>query len=142
MTDRPIVQYVVLAGIVIHDGKVLLLKRSEDEDVLPGAWELPSGKKEPPENWRDGLIREIREESGLETEPVAPVDVYDYQVEKPDENRDMTQINFLMRLTGGPEVTLSGEHEEYAWVSQAELDGFGTSAKTLNAIKAAFGYGK
>lgn len=142
MSERDVVQKVVLAGIVIHDGKVLLLRRSGDEDVLPGLWELPSGKKEPLEAWRDALIREVREETGLETEPVAPVDVYDYVIEKPEEIRDTTQINFLMRVIGDPEVTVSAEHDGFAWVTEQELEGHEVSDKTRNAISSAFRRGK
>jgi 8-oxo-dGTP pyrophosphatase MutT (NUDIX family) len=142
MSDMHVVQKVVLAGIIMRDGKVLVLKRSEDEEVMPGLWELPSGKKETLEGWRDALIREVREETGLDTEPVAPVDIYDYVIEKPDETRDTTQINFLMRIVGDSDVRLSGEHDDHAWVTETELDIHKTSDKTRNAILAAFKFGK
>lgn len=142
MPDAPVVQKIVLAGIVMRDDKVLMLKRSDAEDVLPGLWELPSGKKEPLEGWRDALIREVREETGLETEPMAPVAVFDYVIEKSDEMRDTTQINFLMRVVGEKEVKLSGEHADFAWVSEDGLEDYEISDKTREAIIEAFGRGK
>ncbi len=142
MAEERIVQKVVLAGLVMKDGKVLLLKRSADEAILPGLWELPSGKKEPLEGWREALVREVREETGLAAEPVAPVSVFDYVTERPDETRDTTQINFLMRPDGRTEVSLSEEHDDYAWLDESELDSRNISEGTKNALRAVFAYGK
>jgi len=140
MSGRKVTQKVVLAGIVIHDGRALLLKRSGRDQILPGLWELPSGKKEDLEDWREALIREVAEESGIDAEPVAPIDVYGYVVEKDGETRDMTQINFLMRVIGEPEVRLSDEHDDFAWVTEPELDRRNTSEQTKHAIRMAFGH--
>jgi len=45
--QKKIVQKIVLGGVVIKDGKILILQRHKDEDVYPNMWELPSGKREP-----------------------------------------------------------------------------------------------
>ncbi|KKQ81453.1 MAG: NUDIX hydrolase [Parcubacteria group bacterium GW2011_GWF2_38_76] len=55
-------------------GQVLLGKRSMDEDVYPGLWCIPGGKIDV-EPCEDGVIeknlqREVREEIGIEIEPV------------------------------------------------------------------------
>lgn len=57
----------VVAGIVVRDGKILITRRKAGSH-LGGFWEFPGGKLEPGENWGDGLIRELREELGIEVE--------------------------------------------------------------------------
>ena len=78
------VQKIVLGGVVIKKGKILILQRHKDEDVYPNMWELPSGKREPLEPSEDSLIREIKEEAGLDVKIIMPFFVFDYQIEKPD----------------------------------------------------------
>jgi 8-oxo-dGTP diphosphatase len=56
---------VVVAAIIVVDGRVLVSKR------LPhvrfgGMWEFPGGKVEPPESEPLALVRELREELGVE----------------------------------------------------------------------------
>ncbi len=55
----------VSAGIVIEDGRVLLSRRKAGGH-LAGAWEFPGGKVEAGEDPRDALVRELREELGID----------------------------------------------------------------------------
>ena len=55
----------VSAGIVIEDGRVLLSRRKAGGH-LAGAWEFPGGKVEAGEDPRAALVRELREELGIE----------------------------------------------------------------------------
>lgn len=59
---------IVVAGVVERDGKVLACRRRADQ---PHAlkWEFPGGKLEPGESAAQALIRELREELGIECEP-------------------------------------------------------------------------
>ncbi len=55
----------VTCALILHQGKVLAARRSESMD-LPGKWEFPGGKVEEGEDPKDCLIREIKEELGIE----------------------------------------------------------------------------
>jgi mutator protein MutT len=57
----------VVAGIVLRDGKMLITRRKAGSH-LGGLWEFPGGKLEPGESWEAGLVRELREELGVEVE--------------------------------------------------------------------------
>jgi 8-oxo-dGTP diphosphatase len=56
---------VAAAALVDADGRVLLAQRPQGKQ-LAGLWEFPGGKIEPQERPEDGLIRELREELGIE----------------------------------------------------------------------------
>jgi 8-oxo-dGTP diphosphatase len=57
---------VVVAGALVHDGLLLLAQRTSPPE-LAGMWELPGGKVEPGELPEEALVRELREELGIET---------------------------------------------------------------------------
>lgn len=55
----------VAAGLVFRAGKLLITQRRPG-DHLGGLWEFPGGKREPNETFEHCLIRELREELGIE----------------------------------------------------------------------------
>lgn len=130
-------QKIVLGGAVFDKGKILILERHKNEDVFPELWELPSGKKEPLEVSEAALVREVKEETGLEVEVVTPISIFDYRIEKPDGVRDSTQINFLVVPRSGINVSLSPDHQAFAWVTLDDLDKYNPTANLTTAVRKA-----
>ncbi|MET0362876.1 MAG: (deoxy)nucleoside triphosphate pyrophosphohydrolase [Sphingobium sp.] len=58
---------VVAAALVDADGRVLLQQRPEGK-TMAGLWEFPGGKIEPGESPEAALVRELKEELGIDTE--------------------------------------------------------------------------
>src|SRR2546425_7387498 len=65
LAPRPSVE--VAAGLVFRDGKLLITQRHTDAH-LGGLWEFPGGKREAGESFEECLVRELREELGIEVE--------------------------------------------------------------------------
>src|SRR5215471_13866951 len=55
----------VAAALVFREGKLLITQRHA-EAHLGGLWEFPGGKREPNETFEGCLVRELREELGIE----------------------------------------------------------------------------
>jgi len=140
MKNKRAIQRVVVGGVIFNkEGKVLILQRSKDEDIFPGIWELPSGKREFFEDSQSSLTREIKEEAGLsKIKIIMPFYVFEYKVEKQEEIRDTTQINFLVKLLEDEEVKLSKEHQNFAWISKDEVKKYKLSEETKKSILRAF----
>jgi 8-oxo-dGTP diphosphatase len=138
MNHKPIIQKVVLAAVIIKDGKVFILQRNKNEDIFPNMWELPSGKKKPLETSGDSLLREVKEETGLNVKIVMPFSIFDYQIEKPEEIRDSTQINFLAKPIDNYKVYLSPENQNFAWIGEGKINQYELSTATKEVIKKAF----
>ncbi|MFF0080615.1 NUDIX domain-containing protein [Streptomyces canus] len=68
MTER-----IVVVAAALYDGDRLLAARRSAPPVLAGRWELPGGKVEEGESPEAALVRELREELGVEVEVVARV---------------------------------------------------------------------
>lgn len=65
-SPKKIIQITVFVGLVINNGKILLVKRNEPE--VKGAhlkWEFPGGKVDFGETPEQAVVREIREETGV-----------------------------------------------------------------------------
>jgi 8-oxo-dGTP diphosphatase len=62
MSDGPVE---VSAALIFHGGRLLIARRQADSH-LGGLWEFPGGKREPGETFEQCLVREIREELGME----------------------------------------------------------------------------
>lgn len=55
----------VSAGLIFREGKLLITQRHA-KSHLGGLWEFPGGKREPGETFEKALVRELREELGVE----------------------------------------------------------------------------
>lgn len=105
------VAQLVVGAVICHDGDVLLLKRPAD-DFMPGIHELPSGKVEPGEALDAALIREVKEETGLDVADIsAYLGHFDYTSGSGKKSR---QFNFLVAVNAVEPITLT-EHDGYRW---------------------------
>jgi 8-oxo-dGTP diphosphatase len=91
-------------------GRILLVRRTAAASIDPGSWELPGGKLKYGETLRDGLIREVQEETGLSVEPGAIVHVGHRYVH----GFWVTVVTFVCSPQGGT-IYLSEEHDAYRW---------------------------
>ena len=106
--------YTVTAAILQRDGKVLLAKRPS-KGLLGGMWEFPGGKIEKDETLADCLIREIREELGVDILVGEAFGVYRHAYT----HFRITLHAFLCELAGAEPRPL--EAAELAWVTPADL---------------------
>ncbi len=84
-----------VTGVVIEDGRILLL----DQDTeATRSWSLPGGKVEEGESLAAALVREMREETGLEVEPGRLLYVCDHL---PGSGVHIVHVTFEARRTGG-----------------------------------------
>jgi 8-oxo-dGTP diphosphatase len=65
MEKNPTMLLVVAAALTNQAGEILLQKRPEGKQMA-GLWEFPGGKVEPSESPESALVRELREELGIE----------------------------------------------------------------------------
>jgi len=84
------------------------------------------------------LMREMKEETGLSNFKIIMPFIFEYQIEKPEEIRDATQINFLLKLLGDEKIKLSSEHQNFAWISRGDIKNQQLSRPVKKAILKAF----
>ncbi len=75
MSGGPLQPKVGVGAVVIHEGRVLLIRRGKEP--LRGRWVVPGGTVELGETLEQALVREIEEETGLVVRPREIVTVFD-----------------------------------------------------------------
>ncbi len=111
-----------VSGALIKDEKVLIIRRSTDDEFLPGYYELPGGSIEPGETKEEAVVRELQEELSLKVKVVKLYYEFSYQ---PGPNTKCTDYQYLVVLEENQDVvglSLSPEHDSYKWVGAKELD--------------------
>jgi len=107
----------VAAAVVWHDGRLLMTQRPPG-GPLGLLWEFPGGKLEPGETPERALVREIREELGVEATPLevlgAATHVYPHGLE--------VGLTFLGCTLSSHDFTPSAAIHEVRWVAPAEID--------------------
>jgi 8-oxo-dGTP diphosphatase len=98
--------FVSVAGLVCNGNEEILLIKSPRR-----GWEYTGGMVEPGETIQEALIREIKEESGVDIEIVGFIGVCKY-IEK-----DIVNIDFVCRYIGG-ELTTSDENIDIKWIKK------------------------
>ncbi len=108
---------VAAAVIENGEGKILIARRKEGKSQQ-GLWEFPGGKLEPDESPEACLVRELREEMGIEIEPYEPLGahVHDYGTVT------IRLIVYRAKYLSG-EIRLS-DHDDCRWVRREELREF------------------
>jgi 8-oxo-dGTP diphosphatase len=125
--DRDQIQKIVMGGVIINNGKVLLLERPAD-DFMGGIHELPSGKLEEGESLKAGLIREIKEETGLDVNQVLRyLGSFDYLS---GSGKKCRQYNFLVSVKNTEKIVLT-EHSSYLWVEKENIK----KSKVTDSVK-------
>ncbi len=120
--QNPVGQFMVAVGAIIvnSEGKILLIKRSDDLDWQPGEWEIMYGRLAQHEDAQLGLVREASEELGIKVQASRPLTCWHiYRGQERITQNELIGITFLA-YTVQAKVTLSDEHQEYRWVTPVE----------------------
>jgi 8-oxo-dGTP diphosphatase len=119
-------------GAIIRDqaGRLLLIQRGHEPET--GRWSLPGGRIEPGESDPQAVVRETREETGLQVTCGALVG----SVERPGLRGAVLDIrDYSATVTGGT-LTAGDDAADARWVSPADLAGLPLTsglAETLTA---------
>jgi 8-oxo-dGTP pyrophosphatase MutT (NUDIX family) len=118
-----------IKGVLIDDGRVLLLLNER------GEWDLPGGRPDVGEDHRAALAREVREEAGLVVEVGTLLGEHLFEVLP---QRFVRIVAYACTPVGARDVVLSHEHLETRWIALAALgetiDGHPLPAGYLAAI--------
>jgi mutator protein MutT len=122
-------------GAVIVDGaaRVLLVKRRFAP--LAGEWSLPGGAVDVGETLQECVVREIREETGLEVEVGAVIEVFD-RIMHDVEGRvqyHYVLVDYVCRPVGGTPAAAS-DVADVAWADPGALAGFSLTEKATAVI--------
>ncbi|REK77023.1 NUDIX hydrolase [Paenibacillus paeoniae] len=108
---------VVVKAIIIRHGKVLIMKRSDEEGFAAGDWETPGGKNDFGEHLEPALIREVHEEAGIDIEIERLLYASTFHTAP---NRQIILLSYHC-CSEQDIITLSEEHSAYLWATKDQL---------------------
>jgi 8-oxo-dGTP diphosphatase len=118
--------YLAVSAAIFRDGRVLIVRRAGPPG--PGLYTLPGGGVEVGETLEQAIIREVREETGLEIEPLNLAGHRSVISRDGDGRieRHFVILPFAARWIAG-EISLNEELTEARWLSPSELAGLQTT---------------
>lgn len=116
--EFPVAPLVGVGAVIVDGGRVLLVRRGTEP--LRGQWSLPGGLIELGEAMTDGLMREVREETGLVVETDGLIELID-RIHREDERVRYHYViaDYLCRVVGG-ELRAASDADAVRWVERAE----------------------
>jgi 8-oxo-dGTP diphosphatase len=102
---------IAVKAFIVHEDKLLVIKRRSNDVHKPGEWDIPGGRLEIGEDPHTGVAREALEEAGIAITPVMPIAINHFTR---DDGQLITMIIFLCQPES-TEIKLSEEHQEYEW---------------------------
>jgi 8-oxo-dGTP diphosphatase len=143
--EKPIVG---VGGVVIEDGKTLLIRRGNEP--LMGQWSIPGGTLELGETLMEGTARELQEETGLEVRVLDMIEVFERinfghgadETWTTLEERRKPRFHFVIvdywceRISGA--AVAGGDVIDVAWVSEDDLERFALTPTATRVIRKAF----
>jgi 8-oxo-dGTP pyrophosphatase MutT (NUDIX family) len=104
---------VSIKGVLVRDGRVVLMHNERDE------WELPGGRIEPGETPEQTVAREITEESGLPVDVDEILDAWVYHIAVAA--KDVFIVTYGCTTTSSVVPVLSHEHSRIGEFSEDEV---------------------
>jgi mutator protein MutT len=121
-----------VGAVIVEAGRVLLVRRGKEP--MKGHWTLPGGMLEVGESLIEGVIREVKEETGLTVEVLELIELLDRI------HREETRVryhyviaDYLCRVVGG-QLQAASDADAARWVERAEWNSH--SALKLDPITA------
>lgn len=131
--DRPMVG---VGGVVIHRNRALLVRRGREP--LKGQWSIPGGMVELGEELSEGVRRELKEETGLDVEPLKMIAAFDrIQRQGRRVRYHFVIVDYFCRLKGG-KLKPASDVSDARWVRREELGRYHLTEKARSVILKAF----
>ncbi len=139
--ERPVVG---IGGVIIDQGRTLLIRRGSQP--LLGEWSIPGGTLELGESLEEGVVRELREETGIEVRVLELIEVFDRVYLGDDstaaEMKRRPRFHFVIadylceRISGEPRA--GSDVTDVAVASEEELSRFHLTETATRVLKRAF----
>jgi ADP-ribose pyrophosphatase YjhB (NUDIX family) len=130
--------------VIIDNGRVLLIRRGSEP--LRGEWSIPGGTLELGESLKEGVARELREETGLDVRVLDLIEVFDRifldesqlpSGRKPQPRYHFVIVDFLCERIGG-EPRAGSDVTDVAFATEDELGKFHLTETATRVLKKAF----
>jgi 8-oxo-dGTP diphosphatase len=128
--DSPLIG---VGAVIVDQGRALLIRRGQEP--LKGKWSIPGGMLELGESLLEGVVREVREETGLTIEPLELIELLE-RIHREEQRIRYHYViaDYLCRIVDGS-LEAASDADDARWVKQAECVTL-VDAVTLRVVEA------
>lgn len=114
--------FVATKAFIKYQNKILIIKESAkySDGTNAGKYDVPGGRIKPGQRFDESLLREIKEETGLEVTIGQPFFASEWRPIVKDELWQVVGMFFACE-SETDQVTLSEDHEQYLWINPADF---------------------
>ena len=129
--------FVATKAFIVKEGKILVVRESGKyaDGTNEGSYDVVGGRLTPGERFDEALLREVKEETGLEVKIDEPFFVNEWRPEVRGEQWQIVGMFFKCDYVAG-EVDLSEDHDDYKWIAPSEFENAGIITNLREAFNA------
>ena len=117
-----------VGAIVVQDGKLLMVRRGRAPGE--GLWSLPGGRVEQGEHLAAALVREVKEETGLDVDVTGTAGIFEVVGE-----HHFVVIDYFARVTRAAEPVPGSDAAEVRWVDLGAVAGLECTPNLLETLR-------
>ena len=135
--EYPGAPVVGVGGVVIHEGRALLIKRGSEP--LKDQWSIPGGTLDLGESIQEGVRRELLEETGIEVRVGELIEVFDriFRDAAGKIQYHFVIVDYLCEKVSG-EAHAASDVTDVAWVNEEDLWNYKLTEAATRVVRKAF----
>ena len=122
--------YATVVGSVKFGDKILILKRNGNRATSPNLWQGVSGALKEREAAEDAVLREVKEETGLDSKIIKAGEIIDVT----DKYGRWIVFPFLVSVDSDNVRIDENEHTDYKWINPDEIKNFDCVLGTIKDL--------
>ena len=129
-------QKILVTAIIVKDNKILLQRRTDDLETHKGKWTTPSGTVKINEHPQDAIIREVKEELGVDIEIISVIPSIDSFPNHKDKYH-LVYLSYLCKIMNGvpKNIDQDGDVSELKWCNTSKFQSEDLIRGTLPPIQ-------
>lgn len=129
--------FIAFKAFIKHDGNVLILRESSKykDGTNKGKFDVVGGKLRPGERFDEGLLREIKEETGLDVRIGKPFFAGEWRPVVKGKQLQIVGV-FFECFSDSANVRLSRDHDKFMWIRPEDYKKHGLISNLLPAFEA------
>lgn len=125
---------IVASALIRHKNTYLFIKQDKKDGAYRGTLHLPGGGIEDGESIKDGIRREVREETNLELANLVPFDFFEDFLDYKGEYTHLIYLRFTANSITQNAIPAS-DAKEIVWLTKEQVETSNQNYATINMLK-------